>query len=193
MMQYAHWQKWSTMKLMAKSLCVFVNLSKASYTVDHETLLEKLYSSGIRGRTYDLLRSYLSDRQQMVCVNDVVNQSRKVKCGEPQGTFLGPFLFTVYINNLLKMRIDETVLGFLDDTAIFFISDTWLDLRKRAQKTMRVLKSWMWLRWSSYHLHHGVFHPGALRVDQDTLIPEAESVVAAFIRASRETRIVDFW
>lgn len=85
------------------------------------------------------------------------------------------------------MRIDGTALEFKDDTAIVFRSDTWLDLRKRAEKTIRVLKSWFTLnkftlnvaktKYLSFTLKiNGLPHLGALRVDRDTLIPEAKSV-----------------
>ena len=73
-------------------MSIFVDLTKAFDTVDHEILSDKLDRNGIRGHANDSFRSYLSDRQQYTVIN-WVNSSLKIlkniTCGVPQGSVLG--------------------------------------------------------------------------------------------------------
>ena len=107
------------------SLCIFVDLSKAFDTVDHDDLLKRLYSYGIRGVAYELIKSYLSNRKQLVAINNVKSNFKQITCGVPQGTVLGPLLFILYVNDLLKMSTLGQIISYADDTAIFYSGDSW--------------------------------------------------------------------
>ena len=72
---------------------IFVDLQKSFDTVDHKILLKELNHYGVRGVSNDWFRSYLSNRQQYVSVNDYDSGITKIKCGVPQGSVLGPLLF----------------------------------------------------------------------------------------------------
>ena len=63
------------------------------------------------------MSSYLENRKQYVCVNNVKCELLKVKCGVPQGSILGPKLFILYINNICNI---SPVL-FTDDTSLLII------------------------------------------------------------------------
>ena len=72
-------------------LGIFIDLSKAFDTLDHDILLNKLNSYGIRGTALTLLKSYLTNRKQYVMYNDVPSETMDVKFGVPQGSILGHY------------------------------------------------------------------------------------------------------
>ena len=85
-------------------LLIMLDLRAAFDTVDHEILLRR--SSCILGISVSALqwfRSYLTDRTQKVVVNDVIYKSTSLICGVPQGSVLGPILFTIYMLPLGEM------------------------------------------------------------------------------------------
>ena len=83
--------------------CIFLDLSKAFVTADHNILISKLdYNFGIRGTALDLMKSYFSNRYQYVKINDSLSSYQSVTCGNPQGSTLGPLLFLMYVNDLPK-------------------------------------------------------------------------------------------
>ena len=99
---------------------VFIDLSKASDTVDHSILLTKLDYYGIRGVALQWFSSYLSDRQQFTTVNNVDSDRRSILCGVPQGSILGPLLFLLYLNDLHFSSSMLQFILFADDTTITY-------------------------------------------------------------------------
>ena len=92
----------SSIDKQESSVGLFIDLSKAFNTVDHQILLNKLYHYGIRSIAFNCFSSYLSNRQQYVQYNGVNSSRHCIKCGVPQGSILGPLLFLVYINDYVK-------------------------------------------------------------------------------------------
>ena len=72
--------------------------SSAFDTIDHDMLLSRLQKYiGLRDTALNWFRSYLSQRQQSVLINGVKSKTVPLSCGLPQGSVLGPILFTIYL------------------------------------------------------------------------------------------------
>jgi hypothetical protein len=99
---------------------LFLNLQKAFDTIDHVILLKKLNIIIVRGVAAELLRNYLTNRLQTVCVNGECGSFLPVSIGLPQGSVLGPLLFLILINDIGSLPLRGSVRLFADDSEIFY-------------------------------------------------------------------------
>ena len=97
---------------------VFLDIRKAFDTVNHEILLDKLNCYGIRDEELLFFDSYLRDRTQCCSLNGHKSTLKRVTCGVPQGSILGPLLFIIYMNDLLACVKDVNVTMYADDTSL---------------------------------------------------------------------------
>ena len=74
--------------------CMTLNLRKARDTINNEIFLFKLESYGLRGICLDWFRSYLNDWTQCVAIIHQYSTTLAVECGVPQGSIIGPLLFS---------------------------------------------------------------------------------------------------
>ena len=101
---------------------VYLDLSKAFDTIDHDILLHELDYYGFRGIVLDWFRDYLSNRTQYVSYNDNTSDLKTILCGVPQGSILGPLLFIFYINDITNSSTLLDFLLFADDNTILYSS-----------------------------------------------------------------------
>ena len=95
---------------------IYLDLREAFDTISHPELLHKLWLSGITGNLWMWFRSYLSERQQLVSINNHKSDLLPVLSGVPQGSIFGSLLFIIYINDLPSTINHSLPLLFADDT-----------------------------------------------------------------------------
>ena len=95
-----------------------LDFEKAFDTPPHELLKSKLFSYGIGGKTMKWIDAFLCFRQQRVVVNGVKSDWAPVVSGVPQGTVLGPLLFSLHINDIMS-DIESEIRLFADDCVCY--------------------------------------------------------------------------
>ena len=100
------------------TMSVTTDYSKASDTIDHETLIRKLVSLNFSNSSIKIILSYLTNRKQYVQVNDKQSTRLPIYFRVPQGSILGPVLFNIYVAKL-STCIDSNSIQYADDTNIY--------------------------------------------------------------------------
>uniref|UniRef100_A0A8C5QSP4 Reverse transcriptase domain-containing protein n=1 Tax=Leptobrachium leishanense TaxID=445787 RepID=A0A8C5QSP4_9ANUR len=122
---------------------VFFDFAKAFDTVDHGILLQKFKNSSIGDRTLTWFQSYVSDRSQYVSISDSTSLPLPVTCGVPQGSILGPLLFTIFINDLPNVCKASTVHMYADDTVIYTSKPDLPQLEAVLQEQFTEVEKWI--------------------------------------------------
>lgn len=120
---------------------VFLDIQQAFDRVWHHGLLFKI-KKVLSAPFYLFFKSYLSQRQFFVNVNDERSDILEIKAGIPQGSVLGPILYTIYTADM-PLTNDVTVATYADDTAIVATSQCPTEASIFVQNEIDLLEKWL--------------------------------------------------
>ena len=126
-----------------KVIGVFIDLKKAFDSIDINILIEKLKYYGIVGPYNTLLESYLKDRNICTIVNNNKSNPKNIKYGVPQGSVIGPLLFSLYINDLKTIADDIEINLFADDTSLLVDGKNSHDVLEKTNIALNKLSKWL--------------------------------------------------
>ena len=98
-------------------LAIYMDLSKAFDTINHEILLQKLKKYGLSEKTITWFSNYLNSRKQFVSYNNTSSSFSNISTGVPQGSILGPLLFIIYVNDIYSVTNLDLIM-YADDTCL---------------------------------------------------------------------------
>ena len=114
------------------AVLVFLDFSAAFDTIDHDILLKRLkFNFGINHKALDWFSSYLQHRSYKVKINNTLSDGTKLNYGVPQGSILGPILFSLYIteiNNIISSH-NLSCHFYADDIQIYLKCDNNTDFK----------------------------------------------------------------
>ena len=124
---------------------IFLDLRKAFDVISHTRLLKKLSMYGIRNFELEWFKSYITDRLHCVSIEGTLSKYLKVKSGVPQGSTLGPLMFSIFINDISNLILDESckLSLYADDTAIFCTDKNIHDVQLKLQSQFGTITKWL--------------------------------------------------
>ena len=108
----------SSLNKKLHTIGIFIDLSKAFDSIDHDILIKKLSMYGVRGIPLLWFKNYLSGRLQYVSFNKTLSDPLPIHCGIPQGSILGPLLYIIYVNDFCYCSNAFKYILFADDTTL---------------------------------------------------------------------------
>ena len=110
------------------TVALFMDLSKAFDSIDHSILLDKLAYYGITNIELRWFKSYLEGRSQYVVYNKIKSDIKNLVSSVPQGSILGPLLFIIFINDIVKSSSLLKFTIYADDAVLYLSSKNLQDL-----------------------------------------------------------------
>ena len=124
------------------ALGIYLDIQKAFDCINHDILLDKLQTYGIRGVAWRWFQNYLRNRKQFVSVNNCESSVQNISYGVPQGSVLGPLLFLIYINDIQQATGQSFLNLFADDTSMFLFDRSVVNLFDKSNKVLESTNNW---------------------------------------------------
>nr|CAH7713322.1 unnamed protein product [Callosobruchus chinensis] len=102
------------------AVVVYIDLKKAFDVVSFDILVNKLKKIGFTGEMLNLIRTFIEGRKQFVSLDNVASEIKSNSYGVPQGSVLGPLLYSLYVLSLKNVKLKARYFTFADDTVLVY-------------------------------------------------------------------------
>lgn len=120
-------------------IAVFLDFQRAFETIDPDLMIIKLSQYGVLDSSLEWFKSYLNNRKQIVKLGESKSNEVFNNLGVPQGSILGPLLFSLYINDIQKCLKFASTKMFADDTLVYVTSDSIDDAVQKLNEDLEIL------------------------------------------------------
>jgi hypothetical protein len=123
---------------------IFIDISRAFDSLDHNELIKELEEIGITGNALKLMESYIRDRRIIVQCNNTKSRSRIINAGVPQGSVLGSLLYIIFKNTIFQQNFEGKIQLYADDIAIVYTTSSYREMKRQMIADMLLIKEWMY-------------------------------------------------
>ncbi len=121
---------------------VATDLSSAFDCLPPSLMYHKLVAYGFSPKSAKFIHNYLSGRKQRVKIGSVVGEWMDLAKGTPQGSKLGPYLWNLFINDLLYFLPEDSVVNFADDNTLYAVDKSPRSLNSKINSTVQQAQLW---------------------------------------------------
>ena len=120
---------------------IFMDLSKAFDTLNHNLLIAKLGADGFETDALRYMKSYLTNRKQRVRVNKTFSKGERITTGVVQCSILGPRLFNIFLKDLFLFVSNASLSNYADENTLYTFGDK---LKKIEDNLRKILILWFY-------------------------------------------------
>ena len=121
---------------------VFIDFSKAFDSISHPLLVKKLQSIGVADIALTWFHDFLTNRQQRVVIDGHASSWLTIQKGVPQGSLLGPLLFSIYTNDMPLTVKNCSINMYADDTALYTANTNAFKAADSVSKDLTAIHKW---------------------------------------------------
>ena len=98
---------------------ILIDLPKTFDTMNHQILLKKLEATGFWDQYIRWFQSYHCERIFFIEIESQLSDSRKIWCGAPQDSILGPLMFLIHVNDM-RQAVKLNLFLYADDSCLMY-------------------------------------------------------------------------
>ena len=131
---------------------IFMDLSKTFDTINHSKRLAKLEACGFSMASLKLMQSYLCKRFQRTSINASFSDWKEIETGVPQGSILGPLLFSIFLNDIFCFINNGNLINYADDNTLSSIEKSLNMVKENLKINFLIMQKW-------FYENHMVLNP----------------------------------
>ena len=121
---------------------IFMDLSKAFDTLNHDLLIAKLGAYGFETDALRYIKSYLKNKKQRIRANKTFSEWERITTGVPQGSLLGPLLFNIFLNDLFLFVSNAFLSNYADDNTPYIFGDNLKKIKDNLRNSFDTVRQW---------------------------------------------------